>query len=124
MSVTPEDIRATADRYVAALNAGDLEAIMGIYADDATVEDPVGGGKVLSGTEQIREFYSTVTALDCEAKVHQVRVCGSELLFNFELTTRFDADSAATIDVWDLMVHDDEGKVTSMKAYWGPENMS
>ena len=124
MSITPEQLRATAETYITALGAGDLEAIMGVYATDATVEDPVGGGKVLRGEAEIREFYTTVTALKCDAELLQVRPCGTELLFNFRLTTHFDENSKATIDVWDLMVHDEAGKVTSMKAYWGPENMS
>lgn len=124
MPPTPEQVRATADAYVTALEAGDLEGIMALYADSATVEDPVGGGTIHDGADAVRAFYETVVALRCEARVLEARVCGSELLFNFEITTHFDEGSKATIDVWDLMVHDDEGKVTSMKAYWTPENMS
>ena len=28
-----------------------------------------------------------------------------------------------TIDIIDVFEYNDEGKVVSMKAYWGPENM-
>lgn len=122
-ATAPEQIRATAQSYVDALVAGDLEAVMALYADDATVEDPVGGGTVHEGAEAIRAFYSTVTALKIEANVLETRVCGNDLLFNFEITTHFDGGSEATINVWDLMVHNDQGKVASMRAYWTPENM-
>ena len=124
MSPTPEQVRATADAYLAGLEGSDLEGIMAIYAAGATVEDPVGGGTVHDGADAIRAFYETVVALRCEAALLEARVCGNELLFNFELTTHFDENSKATINVWDLMVHDEQGKVTSMKAYWTPENMS
>ena len=124
MTVTPEQIRSTADAYVNALKAGDLEAVMALYAENATVEDPVGGGTVHAGAAAIREFYATVTALKIEATVLEARVCGNDLLFNFEITTHFDEGSKATINVWDLMTHNDEGKVVSMRAYWTPENMS
>ena len=124
MSVTPEQIRATADSYIAALTAGDLEGVMALYADNATVEDPVGGGTIHEGAAAIREFYATVTALKIDGEVLDARVCGNDLLFNFEITTHFDAENKATINVWDLMTHNDEGKVTSMRAYWTPENMS
>ena len=124
MSVTPEQIRATADSYIAALTAGDLEAVMALYAENATVEDPVGGGTVHDGAAAIREFYATVTALKIDGEVLDARVCGNDLLFNFEITTHFDAENKATINVWDLMTHNDQGKVTSMRAYWTPENMS
>ncbi|MFL0580574.1 nuclear transport factor 2 family protein [Dietzia sp. 179-F 9C3 NHS] len=124
MSPTPEQIRATADAYIAGLAAGDLETIMDLYAEDATVEDPVGGGTVHEGKAAVREFYATVTALKIDATLHEARVCGNDLLFHFEITTHFDETSSATIDVWDLMTHNEEGKVSSMRAYWTPENMS
>lgn len=124
MSVTPEQIRATADTYINSLVAADLDAIVDLYADGATVEDPVGGGTVHEGKDAIREFYATVTALKIDGKVLDARVCGNDLLFNFEITTHFDADNKATINVWDLMTHNDEGKVSSMRAYWTAENMS
>lgn len=124
MSASPEQIRSTADSYVSALIAGDLDAVMALYAENATVEDPVGGGTVHEGAEAIRAFYATVTALKIDASVLEARVCGNDLLFNFEITTHFDAENKATINVWDLMTHNDEGKVVSMRAYWTPENMS
>ena len=124
MSVTPEQIRATADTYINSLVAADLDAIVDLYADGATVEDPVGGGTVHEGKDAIREFYATVTALKIDGKVLDARVCGNDLLFNFEITTHFDADNTATINVWDLMTHNDEGKVSSMRAYWTAETMS
>lgn len=124
MAATEEQIRATAETYIAGLNASDPEVLAGVYADDATVEDPVGGGTVHEGKDAIRAFYDNLAPLQMEATLLEARVCGSELLFNFELVTRFDENTATTINVWDLMVHGENGKVTSMKAYWGPENVS
>ncbi|WP_341254566.1 SgcJ/EcaC family oxidoreductase [uncultured Dietzia sp.] len=123
MSASTDQIRSTADSYIAALTAGDLEAVMDLYAEGATVEDPVGNGTVHEGKAAIREFYASVVAMKIEGEVLEARVCGDDLLFNFEITTHFDADSKATINVWDLMTHDEQGKVTSMRAYWTPENM-
>lgn len=117
-------IRATADTYIAALNASDPEALAGVYADNATLEDPVGGGTVHEGIDQIRAFYETLRGVTMEAKLLDARVCGSDLLFNFDLTTKFDENSAMTINVWDLMQFDENNKVTSMRAYWGPDNVS
>lgn len=124
MAVTEEQIRATAETYIAGLNASDPEVLAGVYAKDATLEDPVGGGSVNEGIDAIRQFYDNLAPLDMKATLLETRVCGSELLFHFELVTRFDENTATTINVWDLMVHGDDGKVTSMKAYWGAENVS
>lgn len=99
MSASPDQIRSTADSYIAALTAGDLEAVMNLYAEGATVEDPVGNGTVHEGKAAIREFYASVVAMKIEGEVLEARVCGNDLLFNFEITTHFDADSKATINV-------------------------
>lgn len=123
MSASTDQIRSTADSYIAALTAGDLEAVMDLYAEGATVEDPVGNGTVHEGKAAIREFYASVVAMKIEGEVLEARVCGNDLLFNFEITTHFDEGSKATINVWDLMTHNDAGKVVSMRAYWTPENM-
>jgi steroid delta-isomerase len=124
MGASPEQIRSTADSYIGALTAGDLEGVLALYAEDATVEDPVGNGTVHRGKAAIREFYASVVAMKIEGEVLEARVCGDDLLFNFEITTHFDENSKATINVWDLMTHDEQGKVASMRAYWTPENMS
>lgn len=117
-------IRAIADTYIAALNASDPAALAAIYADDARLEDPVGGGAVHEGIEAIRGFYNNLGSVDMTATLLEARVCGADLLFNFDLTTTFDADNAMTINVWDLMQFDDDNKVVSMRAYWGPDNVS
>jgi len=49
-------ILAAIDGYVAAMNAGDVDAVRALYADDATVEDPLGSPKRV-GLATIREFY-------------------------------------------------------------------
>ena len=40
--LTPEHMKQIVDQYLAAINAGDMPAVMTIYADDAEVEDPIG----------------------------------------------------------------------------------
>ena len=37
MSDSPDDINALADRLVAAIEAGDVEGVAAIYADDAVI---------------------------------------------------------------------------------------
>ncbi|WP_333619536.1 nuclear transport factor 2 family protein [Dietzia sp.] len=123
MSLTPEQIRATAEAYVAALDRSDTDALAALYAEGAAVEDPVGS-PVREGNAAIGEFYGNLAGLRMDAKLLEVRVCGRELLFNFELVTHFDENTRTTINVWDNMVLDDEGKVLSMKAYWGEDNVS
>jgi steroid Delta-isomerase len=49
-----------------------------------------------------------------------LRVAGNEAAFQFRLTV----GGAMRIEPIDVMVFDDDGKVKSMKAYWGPENVT
>lgn len=48
--------RVAGERYVDHVNAGDLDALVGLFADDATVMHPLGS---FSGTSAVREFYAT-----------------------------------------------------------------
>lgn len=123
MAATKDGIRATAEAYVAALDRTDTDALAAIYADDATVEDPIGS-PVREGIAAIREFYGNLATLRMDAEFLEARVFEAEVLFNFRLTTHFDETTSTTIDVWDHMVFDESGKVSAMRAFWGDENVS
>ena len=43
MAVQTSDKVRAVEAYIAAYNCGDLAASLDVFADDATVEDPVGG---------------------------------------------------------------------------------
>src|SRR5690554_663273 len=51
------------DSYLRGLNEQDLEGILSLYADDATVEDPVGSN-IISGMKALRKFYSGAVTMD------------------------------------------------------------
>lgn len=73
----PAAMTAAVHAYVAALNAGDLDAIVALYADDASVEDPVGSTPLV-GTEAIRAFYARSTAMPLQVTLDgEVRVAGN-----------------------------------------------
>ena len=109
------------EQYVKRLTDTDVDGIMALYADDATVEDPVGG-EVLQGREKLQAFYAaTAPSLHVELS-GPVRVAGKECAAPMlaELTVN---EQKLYIDVIDVMVFDDEGKITSMRAFWNPAEM-
>ena len=55
--VSAEDIASAVKRYLELVATGTADEIVGLYADDATVEDPVGGGEVHIGRHAIHGFY-------------------------------------------------------------------
>lgn len=110
-----------ADNYLRYLNEKNLEGILSLYADSATVEDPVGS-KVLSGMEALRKFYSGAVNIDLTLKrIGQVRVAGVEIAFPFQLIMKYDGVPMIT-DIIDVFRFDEAGKIVSMRAFWGPTN--
>ena len=114
-----EDITKTVNRYIELIGGGSADEIAALYTEDAVVEDPVGG-QVYNGRDAVRGFYAAIENAERQCELVTLRVAGNEAAFQFRLTV----GGAMLIEPIDVMVFDDEGKVASMKAYWGPENVS
>jgi steroid delta-isomerase len=117
-----EQITAVVDRYINLVGNGTADDLVELYADDATVEDPVGG-EVHIGRQAIRGFYSAMESVARQCELITLRVAGNEAAFHFKLTIAA-GDSKMVIEPIDVMVFDGEGKISSMKAYWSPESVT
>lgn len=118
----PAAMTAAVHAYVAALNAGNLEAIVALYADDASVEDPVGSPPKLGLTE-IRAFYARSTANALEVALDgEVRVAGNECAFAFSVSFVHEG-RRTTIRPIDTFRFDDAGRIVQMRAFFGPGNI-
>ncbi|OBK21445.1 steroid delta-isomerase [Mycobacterium asiaticum] len=115
-------ITETVHRYLAAVGTGSADDLAAFYADDATLEDPVGG-EVHIGTSAIRGFYSAVSGVERECELVTLRVCGNEAAFHFRLTITA-GGSKMRIEPIETMVFDGNGKVTAMKAYWSAADVT
>src|ERR1044072_3661652 len=121
MPASPEKIREVIEQYVARVATGTTDEIMELYADGATVEDPVGT-EVRSTPESIREFYSGLEAMEQAGEVLSARIAGGQAAFLFELRTKA-GEETYTLAPIDVMTFDDDGKITSMRAYWGDSDL-
>lgn len=114
------DMRAAMQAYIDAFERSDLEGIMNLYADDATVEDPVGTD-LKSGREEIEAFYrkslETGARLRLSAPIRASHSNSAAMAFEVSLNYQ---GKDMVIHVIDVMTFNEEGKYTSMKAYWGP----
>jgi steroid delta-isomerase len=108
----------TVNRYLELVAKGQADEIAALYSDDATVEDPVGG-EVHIGRQAVRGFYASVENINAETEVVTLRALGNEAAFYWYLTI-----GGMRIEIISVMTFDDEGKITSMKAYWGPDNVT
>ena len=106
------------ERYVEAFANSDMDIIRNMFADDATVEDPVGSA-VHEGLDAICAFYDGALKSGAKLALTGKPCCaGNAVAFSFQVTM-----PGMHIDIIDVFEFDEQGKVNSMKAYWGPENM-
>lgn len=121
--VSAEDITNAVNRYLELVATGSADDIAGLYAEDATVEDPVGGGEVHIGRQAIHGFYKNIENIPRATELHTLRVCGNEAAFTFAITVGADG-AKMRIEPIDVMTFNVEGKIATMKAYWSPADVT
>jgi steroid Delta-isomerase len=120
---TAEQIRDVFERYTAAVSAGDGERATSFFAPGATAHDPIDGPEL-----DVEGLAKLITG--ASAAVRSVRLSGP---------VRISADcrhAAAPIEaevdfgegtqvmaVIDVLTFDDDGRITSMAAYYGPDSL-
>lgn len=123
----PEDrsARAASLRSRAAVQAGDREAWLALFAPDGVVADPVGVspfdpvGQGHRGPEARAAFWDTVIAPNpVRMDVHASHAGGDEVANVVTITTTFPDGSAAVVDIVAIYCVDGEGKILSLRAFW------
>ena len=113
-----EAITKAVNRYLETVSQGRPDDIAALYAEDATVEDPVGR-EVHIGRQAIRGFYTSVENVKSKTEVVTLRALGNEAAFFWRLII-----GGMTIEIISVMTFDDAGKIASMRAYWGQDNIT
>jgi len=109
---------AMVHKYVEAFDKQDMDLIRAIYADDATVEDPVGT-TAHAGIQAVCAFYENGLGAGVKlALTGDPRCAGNSVAFPFQCRM-----PGMVIDIIDVFEFNDQGKVKSMKAYWSDGNM-
>lgn len=124
-ALEPHPARAAAMRSMAAVEAGDRDAWLAVFAPDAVVEDPIGTspfdpeGKGHRGIEAITAFWDNVISQGRVAfTIRESYAAGSECANVGTITTTFADGSRAVVDgVFSYRV-DDEGSVAALRAFW------
>ncbi|GBG39827.1 hypothetical protein NJB14197_40730 [Mycobacterium montefiorense] len=116
-----EAITQTVNSYLTHVANGATDEIVNLYSADATIEDPAGS-EVRRGQDAVREFYTAFQDAKKDTELAEVRVGGNEAAFYWHLT--LDAgDTRTRISPISLMTFDDDAKITSMRAFWGPSDV-
>lgn len=120
---TEQQMKAAMQAYIDTFNAANLDALVDLYADDATVEDPVGS-PLKTGKAAVRAFYQmsmkTGAKLRLSAPIRASHGNAAAMAFDVILNM---PQGKAEIHVIDVMTFNDAGQFTSMRAYWGKSDM-
>jgi steroid delta-isomerase len=120
---TPEQMTAAVHGYVDAFDKGDPEAVVALFAPDAIVEDPIGTPPKV-GHDAIREFYAASMQTGAKLRLEgPIRLATEYAAFAFRVELTMEGKSL-TVDVIDTFKFNADGKVTEMRAYFGPSNMA
>jgi len=119
---SPEEIRCLVESYIRAFNARDLDAVTAVYAEDATLEDPVGSG-VHHGKTAIRAFYERFRDQPSFLQLTgDFRYAADGVAFSFFCYLGADADPTI-VQITDTFRFDADGRVREMRAFWGQANI-
>lgn len=124
MTADAASIRSAVEAYCAAFTKGDRAAYVGLFAESAWIEDPVGSPR-LQGREAIGGFFDQSSAMADSIELRQtgpVRVAAGECAFPMQARPDI-GGTTFVVDIIDVMTFDDEGRITTMRAFWDPAEM-
>jgi steroid delta-isomerase len=124
MTADAATIRATVDAYCAAFTDGDRAAYVGLFAEDAWIEDPVGTPRY-EGRDAIGGFFDQSSSLADSIELRltgPVRVAAGECAFPMQARPSM-GGATFCVDIIDVMTFDDAGHITTMRAFWDPAEM-
>ncbi|XVQ09058.1 steroid Delta-isomerase [Spirillospora sp. CA-255316] len=115
-----ERMKQVLQAYIDGFEKGDAAAVAGLFADDATIEDPVGNPPI-SGRAAIDEFYANAVGsgakLSLDGPIRGSHGDSAAMAFTIEVP------GVMRIRAIEVMRFNDEGKVVDMRAYWGPDDI-
>ena len=116
-------IELVVTEYLRAGREGDRDAWLGLFADDATLEDPVGTD-VVRGRAELEAFWDrTIGRTDgFDNTLRELRVAGDSAAFLFDLFITWKGTRYVVSPI-DVQTYDADGRITSMRAYWSTDDM-
>ncbi len=123
--------RELADRSMAAIEAKDRDAWLGLFADDGVVEDPIGpsaldpDGAGHRGKEAIARFYDTVIAPSDAITFHMRESydCGVEVANVGEIHIAM-GGKVGVCKVVSTYRASPDGRLAALRAYWEMDKLT
>ena len=114
-------IRDAVARYQKTFGSGDKEGWLALFAEDGSMEDPVGS-PVRKGREELSAFWDEARTLETPGRrvVHDSgpNVCGLEAAWAFHLEIPLGDEKTVYVPIIDVCLFNDEGKIVRNRAFW------
>ncbi|MEO0030252.1 MAG: hypothetical protein RIS94_10 [Pseudomonadota bacterium] len=120
---TQAAMKAALQAYVDRTNAGDAAGLVALFAPDAVIEDPVGS-PVKAFAEFPAWFGDSVAfgaRLTPVAPIRGSHSNAAALVFDVEFTPP--GGNRLRIRSLDVCTFDADARITSLRAYWGPDDV-
>lgn len=118
--------RELAEASMAAVEAGDRQGWLDLFAEDAVVEDPIGPsafdpeGKGHRGRAAIAAFYDNVIGVNESIRfsVEKSFACGDEVANVGVITITLAGGAAVEVDGVYTYRRSADGRIAALRAYW------
>lgn len=119
----PALMKATLQAYADRINAGDTAGILALFAPDAEIEDPIGSP--IKRSSDLPGWFADTVAFDTRiTPVAPLRGShGNEALLVFDVEFTPPGSPRMRIRSADACTFDATGRITSLRAYWGPDDL-
>ncbi len=119
-----EQIEETVSSYFAAIRNMDAEAFVAVFAPDAVSHDPVGAPPV-SGTDGLRQFFAGIESTFSQLNMTEtaVYINQNEAAVHWQAEGTGKNGKTTRFSGIDLFACNEEGKISSLRAYWDPRAM-
>ncbi|NJO34653.1 MAG: SnoaL-like domain-containing protein [Rhodospirillales bacterium] len=119
-ALSDERVKLLLQRYVDHINAGDLDKLVALFAEDAVVEDPIGA-EPKRGRAAIRDFYRAAFDMGVRIEVDGP-MRGSQAnvaAMAFTVTT-----PGVTLRAIEMMTFGEDERIMRMVACFGPSDIT
>jgi steroid delta-isomerase len=116
-----EKIQAAIETHCRTLNDGDKDGWLRIWAEDAVLEDPVGT-EPYRGIERLRTGFWKLIEECSPLRLwlqEEVIICGNEAIAILAADVTLDGKPYRTAPIVDHFTFGADGKIASMRAFWG-----
>lgn len=117
-----DQIRSVVDRYPELASKGDVDALVALYAEDATIEDPIGS-ELRRGHEGVRAFYEATAGSFTIKRVGKIHVAAGESATPLVCLIGAEGPDQKALDIVSVMKFDDDGRIASMRAFWSYDEL-